>query len=90
MSKTITIHDIARQAGVSSSTVSRVLNGNVPVARTKRDAVLAVVKQLQYRPNVIAQGRERQLANRGRAGGARPAIGPARRRADRSAGRYLR
>src|SRR5215212_8701084 len=32
MSKTITIHDIARAAGVSSSTVSRVLSGNVPVA----------------------------------------------------------
>ena len=56
MSKAVTIHDIARDAGVSPSTVSRVLNGNVPVAPQKREAVLAVVQKLQYRPNVIAQG----------------------------------
>jgi len=56
MSKTITIHDIAREAGVSSSTVSRVLSGTVPVASGKRDAVMAIVNKLQYRPNVIAQG----------------------------------
>ena len=56
MSKTITIHDIAREAGVSSSTVSRVLSGTVPVAPNKREAVLAIVNKLQYRPNVIAQG----------------------------------
>lgn len=56
MQKPITIHDIAREAGVSPSTVSRVLNGTVPVASTKRDAVLAVVEKMNYRPNVIAQG----------------------------------
>jgi LacI family transcriptional regulator len=56
MNKTVTIHDIAREAGVSSSTVSRVLSGNVPVAPHKRDLVLAVVKKLNYHPNVIAQG----------------------------------
>lgn len=56
MSNTVTIHDIAREAGVSPSTVSRVLNGNVPVAPDKRDAVLATVKRLRYQPNAIAQG----------------------------------
>jgi LacI family transcriptional regulator len=56
MQKPVTIHDIAREAGVSPSTVSRVLNGTVPVASSKRDAVLAVVEKLNYRPNVIAQG----------------------------------
>ncbi len=59
MNKTITIHDIARAAGVSSSTVSRVLNGTTAVAEDKRVAVLAVVDQLNYRPNVIAQGLKR-------------------------------
>jgi LacI family transcriptional regulator len=56
MNKPVTIHDIAREAGVSSSTVSRVLSGNAPVAPGKRDIVLAVVKKLNYRPNMIAQG----------------------------------
>ena len=51
----VTIHDIARRAGVSVSTVSRVLNNTVPVARAKKLAVLAAVEALRYRPNVLAQ-----------------------------------
>jgi LacI family transcriptional regulator len=56
MSKAVTIHDIAREAGVSPSTVSRVLNGTVPVAEDKRAAVLAVVERRNFRPNVVARG----------------------------------
>lgn len=56
MSTSITIHDIAREAGVSSSTVSRVLNGTAQVAPEKRDAVLAVVERHNYRPSSIARG----------------------------------
>ena len=56
MQKPITIHDIAREAGVSPSTVSRVLSGIVPVASEKRDAVQAAVKKLRYQPSAIAQG----------------------------------
>lgn len=56
MSSSVTILDIAREAGVSPSTVSRVLNGTVPVASDKRDAVLAVVKRLRYQPSAVAQG----------------------------------
>ncbi len=51
----VTIQDIAREAGVSVSTVSRVLNKTVPVARAKRAAVLTAVDALGYRPNVVAQ-----------------------------------
>jgi LacI family transcriptional regulator len=51
----ITIRDIARRAGVSPSTVSRVLNNSVPVADAKREAVLQVVETLGYRPNTVAQ-----------------------------------
>lgn len=54
--ESVTIHDIAREAGVSPSTVSRVLTGSTPVAPQKREAVLAVVDSLHYRPNAVAQG----------------------------------
>jgi LacI family transcriptional regulator len=46
---------IAQQAGVSLSTVSRVLSKTVPVADEKRSAVLSAIEALGYRPHVIAQ-----------------------------------
>jgi LacI family transcriptional regulator len=60
-----TIRDIAQTAGVSPSTVSRVLSGTTPVAPGKCTAVLAAVKALGFRPNVLAQelarGRSRAI-----------------------------
>ena len=50
------MHEIARLAGVSQSTVSRVLNGHTAVAPEKYAAVMDVVERLNYRPNVAAQG----------------------------------
>ena len=50
-----TIYDIAFRAGVSQSTVSRVLSGNTAVSEDKRAAVLAAVEALGYRPNFFAQ-----------------------------------
>ena len=54
--KRITIQDIARHAKVSISTVSRVLNGTVVVAKPKHDAVMQAVNHLGYKPNIFAQG----------------------------------
>jgi LacI family transcriptional regulator len=56
MNKTSTLEDIAREAGVSASTVSRVLNGSKRVADEKRALVLAAIKRHGYRPNLVARG----------------------------------
>ena len=55
-SETITIYDVAREAGVSMATVSRVVNGNQNVKETTRRKVLDVIERLDYRPNAVARG----------------------------------
>ncbi|MGA8944046.1 MAG: catabolite control protein A [Thermoactinomyces sp.] len=54
--ETITIYDVAREAGVSMATVSRVVNGNPNVKPATRKKVLNVISQLGYRPNAVARG----------------------------------
>ncbi|MCI0399063.1 MAG: LacI family transcriptional regulator [Chloroflexi bacterium] len=51
----VTIQQVAKEAGVSSSTVSRVLTGNTSVRKDLRVAVLQAVERLAYRPNQIAR-----------------------------------
>jgi LacI family transcriptional regulator len=50
-----TIKDIAKRAGVSTATVSYVLNGNRYVSDDLKERVLTVVAELDYRPNAVAQ-----------------------------------
>ena len=50
------ITDVAKQAGVSMKTVSRVLNNEPNVAKATRDRVMEVAATLQYRPNLAARG----------------------------------
>lgn len=49
-----TVHDVARHAGVSSMTVSRVING-ASVSAVMRERVMASVKALNYSPNLAAR-----------------------------------
>ncbi len=53
---TITIYDVASRAGVSISTVSRVLNNNPNVLEDTRQRVLKAIAELQFKPNPIARG----------------------------------
>ena len=57
------IYDVARLAGVSHQTVSRVINGSDRVRPETRDRVVAAMQQLDYRPNSMANwhSHERQL-----------------------------
>jgi len=52
---TITIHDVAREAGVSISTVSYALNGKRSVSTQTRQRVEAAVQKLNYQPNAGAR-----------------------------------
>lgn len=52
----VTIKDIAKLAGVSCATVSRVLNGTPSVTPELRDRILALCRQHGYRRNLLARG----------------------------------
>jgi DNA-binding LacI/PurR family transcriptional regulator len=51
-----TLRDVAEQAGVSISTVSRVLNDRPGVGAATRERVLQVARELSYTANVSARG----------------------------------
>jgi LacI family transcriptional regulator len=55
-----TVYDVARMAGVSTATVSRVIRGSTLVNTDTRDRVLAVIEALGFVPDANAQG----LSNR--------------------------
>ena len=57
-----TLLDVARLAGVSPSTVSRILNGTARVTEDKRQAVERAIERLQFRPNFAAQSEFKRLA----------------------------
>jgi LacI family transcriptional regulator len=59
----ITIRDVARQAGVSVATVSRVLNNSALVSPDTREAVMKAVTLLGYRPNANAQALATQVSD---------------------------
>jgi LacI family transcriptional regulator len=58
----VTIKDVARLAGVSVATVSRVLNSSAPVNADTRERVLQVAKELRFAPNGAARTLSRRRA----------------------------
>lgn len=61
--KTVTIQDVAETAGVSVSTVSRVLNGKLDVASETQDRILSVIGDLGYTTNLAARSMRSQRKN---------------------------
>ncbi len=59
-SHSITIRDVAKQAGVSVATVSRFINQNAPVSNEISTKIQQVMKELEYVPLLAA----RQLATK--------------------------
>lgn len=55
----VTIKDVAKEAGVATSTVSRVLSNNPKISDETKERVNEAIKKLNYKPNAIA----RSLAN---------------------------
>ncbi len=51
----VTINDVAKEAGVSITTVSRVLNNNYPVKKETREIIERAIEKLNYNPNAMAR-----------------------------------
>ena len=62
-SKKVTIKDVARVAGVSTQTVSRVINNRPDVSPDTRKHVQQIISDLGYAPNVIARSLSRGRSN---------------------------
>ena len=59
----VTISDIAKQAKVSSATVSRVLNGSGYVKEETKQRILEVIKETNYVPSAIARSLSKSETN---------------------------
>ncbi|WP_163192902.1 LacI family DNA-binding transcriptional regulator [Clostridium thermarum] len=51
----VTINEVAKEAGVSITTVSRVLNNNYPVKKETREKIERAIEKLNYKPNAAAR-----------------------------------
>lgn len=53
--KSVTIYDIAKESGVSTATVSRVIAGNYPVSEKTRKKVMEAIEKYDFQPNAVAR-----------------------------------
>lgn len=56
------INDVAKAAGVSKSTVSRIINNSPLISEETREKILKIMKELNYVPNSMARGLSNQQA----------------------------
>ena len=61
--KRVTIEDVAKEAGISPTTVSRAMRNNGYVSKENRDAIKTAVAKLGYVPNKVARGLRSQKTN---------------------------
>ncbi len=54
--KPVTIYDIAKEAGVSAATVSRVLTNNANVRPEKKERIIRIIEKYNFTPNAMARG----------------------------------
>ena len=57
-----TIRDVARLAGTSTATVSKVMNGSYSISKETADRVRKAMDELDYHPNLRAKNFARQSA----------------------------
>src|SRR6185369_6238801 len=62
-SKAVTIRDVASKAGVSVTTVSRVLNGKDDISEATTQKVLAIVEEMGYASSLAARGMRSRRTN---------------------------
>lgn len=58
-----TIHDVARRAGVSATTVSHVINSTRPVSNELRGRVVVAMDELGFQPNALARSLRRKQSH---------------------------
>ena len=63
MNKKITIVELAEMAGVSTATVSRVINNTGRVDKEKKEKILELIDRYDYRPNQIAKALQASRSN---------------------------
>jgi DNA-binding LacI/PurR family transcriptional regulator len=63
MTKNITLKDIAKRAGVSYQTVSKVIHNQMQVTPAVRARIQAAIEELDYRPNAAAQNLRTQSSH---------------------------
>lgn len=61
--KRVTIYDVAKKAGVTAATVSRVINGKTNVAHETKERVLKAIEELNYYPSPLAAGLHSHQSN---------------------------